>query len=705
MIHNQIPDPAVINDYLALFQLSERKFIVGIHQKGITIFRQQVRALNIFETLVRSGKIDVTNKDFSLGIIGGGIAGITIAAAAARMDIKVTIFEQQKIFMHMQYGCETRIVHPYLYEWPEARSINYYAEIPVLPWKTDTASNVTRQLVAAFKDIRTQSKSSEIKSFCSCEIAEIEDNDGKVKIRYNIGGSHNNRVVDLLIFATGYGVEKGVDSESHTPSYWRNDEFGQTVLAATSRKYMISGIGDGGLIDFFRIKILGFSIDSFLKYYYELQHHEPLTGQLKDIRKKWEALSVEKKKNEKGFLRNEFEKIPQDWYRDLINRYILPRINKRAEVTLHGQEPAFEHNWNLDKISLMNAFIAFLMSTRQNLLYKYENAPLTQSRRIFKQNKKIVKAKIIMRRGTNKGKNIAHLLDKKETDQFDSLERIQKNSKLYDTTDFLFGYSSLYSLLTSRVGRYYAFFTPETKSICSSFVSVLAKTMKYHQEKKFPGAKYRICLHRILPYNGSVGYQMVTPYYGDMIYPSSINVGRVFEVTRGIAGMAARTGKIILMQNKNDAGYSKLVDLLGFDAEYRKFGESAIAIPIVGKNKAGENCCNMICFFEADNPLFFTNPELVTIMCYAVEGFIHYINSSLKEKHLVMQDVNFEPLKVNTLEDISSYIATGCLLSQDMVPASAYPVNLPLSFDDFYSFGISYADLRDNLDLYMDENN
>ena len=53
---------------------------------------------------------------------------------------------------------------------------------------------------------------------------------------------------DTIILATGFGIE--IYSETYpTDPYWRNEQRGQPVLDGTRHTYVVSGFGDGALID------------------------------------------------------------------------------------------------------------------------------------------------------------------------------------------------------------------------------------------------------------------------------------------------------------------------------------------------------------------------------------------------------------------------------------------------------------------------
>ena len=53
-----------------------------------------------------------------------------------------------------------------------------------------------------------------------------------------------------MIMAVGYGLEK-----DNTLSYWRNDTLGQPSLAEPHRTYLVSGQGDGAMIEVLRLRI------------------------------------------------------------------------------------------------------------------------------------------------------------------------------------------------------------------------------------------------------------------------------------------------------------------------------------------------------------------------------------------------------------------------------------------------------------------
>jgi heterodisulfide reductase subunit A-like polyferredoxin len=56
-------------------------FILGSNARYVTVYNQQVRALNLVAALAKSGYL---SRHSRVGVVGGGIAGLTAAVAAAR---------------------------------------------------------------------------------------------------------------------------------------------------------------------------------------------------------------------------------------------------------------------------------------------------------------------------------------------------------------------------------------------------------------------------------------------------------------------------------------------------------------------------------------------------------------------------------------------------------------------------------------------
>ena len=111
------------------FAVPERPlYLVGVFERGVTVYSQQVRALNLIWALVERGVLacnldeNAARSDGrgSIAIIGGGFAGLTAAAALIKKDVdaNITIFERRDTLLPLQHGSDTRWLHPRIYDWP-----------------------------------------------------------------------------------------------------------------------------------------------------------------------------------------------------------------------------------------------------------------------------------------------------------------------------------------------------------------------------------------------------------------------------------------------------------------------------------------------------------------------------------------------------------------------------------------------------------
>jgi hypothetical protein len=82
----------------------------------------------------------------------------------------------------------------------------------------------------------------------------------------NVKTEGRNARFDTIIMAAGFGLER-VSAKYPTPSYWRNEQLGQPALGGDRTRYVVSGFGDGALVDLCRLTIERFRQDSIV---YEL---------------------------------------------------------------------------------------------------------------------------------------------------------------------------------------------------------------------------------------------------------------------------------------------------------------------------------------------------------------------------------------------------------------------------------------------------
>lgn len=233
-----VPADIKRGELIRLFEVPkwENVFVLGCFARAVTIYSQQVRALNLIDALVKEGRLTRRSK---VAVVGGGIGGLSAAGAAAvRGAHKVVVFERASELMPVQRDAPSRFVHPRIYEWPWVPFGEDEAGLPILNWKADEANAVVSQIDEAWGRLtRLPHIGQRIEVRKSC---------GKIRLRERTctlvveGKEH---AFDLVILAVGFGS----DRVHHTPGYW---EFRAKDYAKDLDKdWWISGVGDGGLTD------------------------------------------------------------------------------------------------------------------------------------------------------------------------------------------------------------------------------------------------------------------------------------------------------------------------------------------------------------------------------------------------------------------------------------------------------------------------
>lgn len=265
------------------FRLNGGLYLLGSLEGGLTVYKQQVRAHNLVWALwemLRRGETEINN----IAIVGGGIAGITTAACClSRFDenVSIALFEKHWDLCPLQQGSDHRWLHPNIYDWPRYGSRAPGASLPILNWTEGRASDVARTLVRDFyrfgalfgqrqdrltiylateNNFRINGATNEIE-WTALIVKSSPDFEPK---KHRQGGLQKFTTV---ILTPGFGLEKS-PNKYPTHSYWRNEQLAQPNLNKQEPiRYLISGFGDGALIDLCRLTIEWYRQDTIL---YEL---------------------------------------------------------------------------------------------------------------------------------------------------------------------------------------------------------------------------------------------------------------------------------------------------------------------------------------------------------------------------------------------------------------------------------------------------
>ncbi len=257
-------------------------YVLGCYDHVKTIYVQQCRALTLVHALFETGELEAGRR---LGIVGGGAAGITAAAAAAIKGADVILFEGSDSLMTLQRKNTKRFLHPHLYHWPDEGSTAPAAGLPLLDWKAGFSDKVTESIVAAFEEIRQSTGKIELK------LGRRIDDVGPVRSqgtgRIQIIGADGDiaEIVDTAIIAIGFGMEERRPLKIDTPAYWEDDGLDQALggTPENPQRILVSGAGDGSLIDIMRATFKDFRHDEIAEFLPKGEALQRLTARLREI--------------------------------------------------------------------------------------------------------------------------------------------------------------------------------------------------------------------------------------------------------------------------------------------------------------------------------------------------------------------------------------------------------------------------------------
>lgn len=449
-------------------------YAIGLADNLVTIRSQQLRAICLAE-LLHSTTPALERKN--IAIIGGGIAGLTLSARLLQLGwVDIRIFERLTDLLAVQNGCDTRWIHPKIIDWPLPGSKANNSDLPILNWKTDTASNVSYEIEAGWQKIvdactiKTANAGGSIKRGKFLRTVSVLLGVTHLKISMRPVKSRgrkptknhpviewirdtkiSNRKIDgdtvqpsgqesfsKIILATGFGIETGASD-----SYWRNESLGQLHIDGAQRRFLVSGLGDGAISDLLRLTARNFRPDRVVNELSLGALETHLQNQPKgDLLKTLESLNTSRKQalQTAKLELNELIEYFSDRKRD--DTYIVLHVLGKL---------GFREAFRSSTASTLNK--VFLYVLYKNGAFQYVESAEKGEEEGVAASKDVPAANIIRRHGVDRAKVVRDLFATYRTSTGEEYPRVSLRVQATDSCEQHLKARANYQLLVTALSR------------------------------------------------------------------------------------------------------------------------------------------------------------------------------------------------------------------------------------------------------------
>ncbi|KAA3451631.1 hypothetical protein C7I87_06385 [Mesorhizobium sp. SARCC-RB16n] len=228
-------------------------YVLGFYDTRITFYSQQVRALELAHALWHEHLLPGNAR---VAVIGGGAAGITLAAGLALQGgTDVHLFEKAERLLPLQGDSQRRRLDPHIYDWPNPDADHELAELPLLDWRSGPAKDVRDAVLREFGEVLSATEG-RLTVRERHQITGVTPQAGRFMVHFEreaVAGGREaaSQEFDIIVLAVGFGIENRFALQgAETPSYWHDAGVPGAEIAGNARPtFLVSGNGDGGLID------------------------------------------------------------------------------------------------------------------------------------------------------------------------------------------------------------------------------------------------------------------------------------------------------------------------------------------------------------------------------------------------------------------------------------------------------------------------
>ncbi len=611
-------------------------FVVGTFDSGVTILSQQVRALNLVWSLIEHGGIaDDEDEPKRIAVVGAGFAGLTVAAGflAKSAPVELTLFEKRDTVLPLQQGCDTRWVHPHIYDWPAPGTEAPTAGLPLLTWTASRASDVAVQVLRGWQEVlQSTPPQHDMRLYCNTKHLRITQVPRSRQLRVEWVGERRDtsrptqdfgphpaegatRSFDAVILALGFGLE----SQSSV-SYWRNETLAQPSLDEGLATYIVSGQGDAAMIDLLRLTIGEFRQDRILS---ELFSTRPsIYGSLQEL-----SARVIGETN----LFDDLERLVNDPASKVEADDVLVdlsnRIRRDTSVVLHLKKKNLVDLFAERRISFQNSLLVYLLY-RCGAFY-----PSSVDLDDLVNSLSVPEERVIRRHGTARDDSIHSVLSGPLTRSLQTSISDKAGRRLQQPAEIRWpgGYFDSPFRLDSEVAeRVKATWRKEylpgaTEAMVTAFCSAISGYLEsFHAST----SRLRVTLHRALPLGREVLLQQSSEYIGLQLDAETAVAGRTFPNDHGTIGEAFLTQKVVRsVPDATSGGIESDMRTLQLTKVSREMSDEVkaiLAIPLVSVQERGTF---VVAVLYADSEIqgFFSDDDRLSTILKMCERFMNEI--------------------------------------------------------------------------------
>jgi hypothetical protein len=225
--------------------------------------------------------------------------------------------------MPVQFKSILRYIHPYAHLWPDPAAARNKTDLPLLNWEADTADNVRKVILKEYESIEPL-----VITRKGYTVSGISTEGGHPVITYRSPRFEREKeAIHAVIAAVGFGREKG-------RSYWEPDGLEYLRYAPGRRVVVISGCGDGGIVDVLRLRLDDFTHEAAVSALVSHVQSAGIAAEVAEVEVKAQKIVDEKLRG--SYLDAQYRSMAQR-LPDEIKSSILARL--RGDTKVHLVSP------------------------------------------------------------------------------------------------------------------------------------------------------------------------------------------------------------------------------------------------------------------------------------------------------------------------------------------------------------------------------